>query len=211
MKSFEQIRAPFSGVITSRNVDSGALINAGSAAETGGSTPKSGLFGLLRIDMLRIRVNVPQSSFLAVRPGQVARVLVREYPGREFVGTVTQIAGAMDASSRTLVTEVRVSNREGKLIPGMYAQVKFSLLQTVSLRLPASALLSGSEGTRIAVVTAEKRIHFVSVTVGRDFGSEVEIAAGLTGGEQVILGPSDTLQEGAKVRPVVLAASGQAP
>ena len=209
LKSFEQVAAPFSGVITSRNVDTGALINAGSTGEASGATSKSGLFGLARIDALRIRVSVPQSSVQAVRLGQPAQVLVQEFPGKAFVGTVTRIAGALDPSSRTLVTEVRLPNKDGKLIPGMYAQVKFDLPQVTALRLPSSALLSGSEGTRIALVSAGNRVHYVPVKVGRDFGSEVEILTGLTAADQVIVGPSASLKEGTTVHSVVLPAPNQ--
>lgn len=201
LKSFEQVTAPFTGVITARNVDTGALINAGSAGDASGATSKSGLFGLARIDTLRIRVNVPQSSVLAVRPGQPAKVLVQEFPGKEFAGIVSRIAGAMDPASRTIVTEVTLPNRDGKLIPGMYAQVKFDLPHVVSLHLPASTLLTGAEGTRIAVVSAGNKVHYLPVKVGRDFGSEVEILSGVSGKEQVIVGPTAALKEGASVRP----------
>jgi RND family efflux transporter MFP subunit len=204
MKSFEQVSAPFSGVITSRNVDNGALINAGNTGESTGTTPRSGLFGLSRVDTLRIRVSVPQSSVRAIRPGQVARVLVQEYPDQEFVGAVTKMAGAMDPSARTLVTEVELPNKGGKLIPGMYAQIKFDLPNVVTVQVPSSALLSGIEGVRVALVTSENTVHFVVVKVGRDFGSAVEILSGLTGGEQVIAGPSDSLKEGMTVHPIAL-------
>ncbi|MCW3096315.1 MAG: family efflux transporter, subunit [Chthonomonadaceae bacterium] len=206
LKSFEQVTAPFAGVITSRNVDTGALINAGSTGDASGATSKSGLFGLARIDTLRIRVNVPQSSVLAVHPGQAAKVLVQEFPGREFVGTVTRIAGAMDSSSRTLVTEVTLPNRDGKLIPGMYAQVKFDLPHVVSVRLPASTLLSGTEGTRIALISKGNKVHYTPVKVGRDFGSEVEILTGVTAGDQVVVSPSAALKEGTTVHPIALPA-----
>ncbi len=206
LKSFEQVTAPFSGVITARNVDTGALINAGSTGDASGATSKSGLFGLARIDTLRIRINVPQSSALAVRLGQPAKVLVQEYPGKEFIGVVTQISGALDPSSRTLVTEVRLSNKDGKLIPGMYAQVKFDLPQVVSVRLPASVLLTGTEGTRVALISAGNKVHYVPVKVGRDFGSEVEILTGVPSDAQVVVGPSASLKEGTTVRPIALPA-----
>jgi len=201
LKSFEQVTAPFSGVVTSRNVDTGALINAGSTGEATGATSKSGLFGLARIDTLRIHVNVPQSSVRAVRPGQPAKVLVQEFPGKEFAGTVSRISGAMDPASRTLLTEISLPNRDGKLIPGMYAQVKFDLPQVTGLRLPASVLVTGNEGTRIAVIAAGNKVHYVPVKVGRDFGSEVEILTGVNADNHVIVGPSAALKEGTTVRP----------
>lgn len=205
LKSFEQVTAPFSGVITARNVDTGALINAGSTGDASATTSKSGLFGLARTDTLRIRVNVPQSAFLAIRAGQPAKVVVQEYPGREFAGTVSRIAGAMDPSSRTIATEVTLPNRDGKLIPGMYAQVKFDLPQATSLRLPASTLLTDSAGTKIAVVLGNK-VHFLPVKTGRDFGTEVEIASGVPADAQVVVSPSAALKEGATVHPVALPA-----
>ena len=127
LKSFERVTAPFDGVITARNVDVGALITAGSSpgasSDPASTVPHSGLFGIARTDTLRIQVNVPQSAIGNVKPGQTAHIVVQELPGRVFTGTVARMAGALDAGSRTLLTEVRVANRDNILMPGMYAQV----------------------------------------------------------------------------------------
>jgi RND family efflux transporter MFP subunit len=197
LHGFERVVAPFDGVITSRNVDTGALISPGDVA---GSGAHGGLFGIVRTDLLRIRVNVPQSVVTGIQPGQSARVLVREYPGARFQGQVVRSAGALDENSRTRQTEVRLANRDGKLLPGMYADVQFAVSADANhptFRIPAAALSVGPAGTRVVCVTAEEHAHYLPVQVGRDFGAEVEIVGGLSGKERLVLNPSDSLQEGA--------------
>ncbi len=223
---FSRITAPFDGVITARNVDVGSLINAGSGA--GGSTasggggqssqtisgsastasatpttsPGGGLFGLARTDVLRVYVSVPQTYAQLMRPGIRAELLLREHPGQLFEGTITNVSGAIDAVSRTLLTEVHIPNQTGALLPGMYTQVHFDLPKTRgSLRIPSSALAYDAQGTRVAIVTQEHKIHYVPVRVGRDFGAEIEITDGLTGQEDVVSNPTDDLVEGLKVDP----------
>ncbi len=225
---FSRITAPFAGVITARNVDVGSLVNAGSGAASGSSgtstgsttgstavqgtassststpttTPGAGLFGLARTDTLRILVSVPQTYASLMRPGLTADLFVREFPGRTFQGTIHYVAGAIDATSRTLLTEVHIPNPTNTLLPGMYVQVHFDLPKTRgSLRIPSSSLLFDAQGTRVATVTSENKIHFVPVKVGRDFGTEVEVTDGLTGKETLVTNPTDTLAEGAKVDP----------
>ncbi len=202
---FERVRAPFNGVITARNVDTGALINAGSGssstADPTSTVPHSGLFGIARTDALRVQVQVPQPFVALARQGQRARVLVQEYPGRSFDGLVAQTAGALDATSRTLLTEVRVTNRDGLLMPGMYAQVQFLGKQSrASLRIPANSLIVDGSGVRVATVGRNKHLHFQQVKVGKDFGKEVEITEGLVGNEQLVSNPTDELTEGMTVR-----------
>jgi RND family efflux transporter MFP subunit len=202
LRSFEKVVAPFDGVITSRNVDTGALINAGGSADSSSasSTPRTGLFGLARTDVLRIQVQVPQSSITAIRPGQPAKVLVREYPGRTFAGTVFQSAGALDSTSRTLLTEVHVRNPGNTLRPGMYAQVEFSTATVRPLpRIPSSTLVVDAAGIRAASVTADNKVRYLPVKVGRDFGTEIEITEGLKGNERLITDPTDDLKDGAAV------------
>jgi RND family efflux transporter MFP subunit len=203
LRSFERVVAPFSGVITARNVDDGALINAGAATSDTSTTPRTGLFGLARTDVLRILVNVPQSYVTAIRPGMPAEVLIREMPGRKFIGTVYRTSGALDASTRTLLTEVHLDNRGGQVLPGMYANVRFAAPQShPSLRVPANTLVINADGTRVAYVDPDNRLHYVPVQIGRDYGTEVEIVSGLKGDEKLVSGPGDDLKEGMTVKPV---------
>jgi RND family efflux transporter MFP subunit len=201
LRSFERVAAPFDGVITSRNVDTGALINAGgSPSGEGGSAPRGGLFGIARTDTLRIQVQVPQTFVTSIQPGQKALIAVREFPRRKFEGSVFRIAGALDSASRTQLVEVRLSNRDRALVPGMYAQVTLTPARPpATLQIPGTALLIDAQGTRVATVTEEGRVQYQKVQVGRDFGSEVEIMSGLRGGEKLVDNPSTTLAEGARV------------
>jgi RND family efflux transporter MFP subunit len=206
LRSFERVVAPFDGVITSRNVDTGALINAGGSpggeGGSGSSTPRSGLFGIARTDTLRIRIQVPQTFVTSVRPRQNAVITVREFPRRKFEGTVFRIAGALDSASRTLLTEIRLPNRDRRLVPGMYADVRLAPRGGEgSLRVPANTLILGAEGPRVAIVTRKNRVHLQSVQLGRDYGTEVEITNGLRGNEQLISNPTDNLQENTPVQP----------
>ncbi len=204
LRSFERVVAPFDGVITARNVDTGALINAGSGSTTdspASTTPHDGLFGIARTDVLRIQIYVPQTFINAIRPGQTARVLVREFPGRTFVGTVFQSAGALDSASRALLMEVRIPNPDNQLKPGMYAQVQLASTGAHALpRIASNTLVINADGTRVATVTADNKVHFVPIQVGRDFGTEVEVSAGLQGQERLIANPTDDLKEGQTVQ-----------
>ncbi len=204
LKGFEHIVAPFNGVITARNVDAGALINAGSSPSDANNpfstVPHTGLFGIARTDVLRIQVNVPESYIGNIAPGQTARILVQELPGRVFTGIIARKAGALDANSRTMLVEVHIPNPNGVLIPGMYAQVQF-MGKTGSplLRIPANTVIFDSAGTRVATVTAENKIRFLPVHVGRDFGKEVEITGGLTANDRLVENPTDDLVDGTPV------------
>jgi RND family efflux transporter MFP subunit len=197
LRSFQQVVAPFSGVITSRHVDTGALINAG-----GGTGAE--LFGIARTDVLRVTVNIPQRFVATISPGQRVNVEVREFPGRSFEGTVVRRAGALDEATRTLLTEVHLPNRSGVLLPGMYAQVRFPVAAAGAERglphIPANTLVVGADGTRVATVTPDQKIHFVPVQVGRDLGTELEITSGLTGSEHLVANPADDLAEGTTVK-----------
>jgi RND family efflux transporter MFP subunit len=198
MQSFKRITAPFSGTITARNVDSGALISAGS-----GGSNAVWLFKLAQPKTLRIFVDVPQASAASIHPGQAAKLMVRELPNQTFTGTVTRTANALDPASRTLRTEVQVPNPGLKLLPGMYAQVQFTLDHASSgLRIPANALVVRSEGTQVAMVGQGQKVHYQNVTIGRDYGTEIEIASGLVGNEQLIVNPTDDIREGTSVRAV---------
>ena len=191
LKAFSHVTAPFAGRIVARNVELGQLVNAGSA---GGP----GLFTLAQVDPLRVFVHVPQDFATSVKAGQKVSVAVREFPGRDFPGTVTRTAGALDAASRTLLVEVQLPS-QGTLLAGMYAQVTLDLSEPRPvLRLPATALQLGAHGPRVALVDEKHKLHFQPVQVGEDHGTEVEIVNGLSVEDQVVLfvpaGVSDDTQ-----------------
>jgi RND family efflux transporter MFP subunit len=197
MQSFQKVTAPFSGVITARNHDPGDLVTA--------DNPSSSreMFHLVRTDTLRVFANVPQVFSTDVKVGDKAVVYRREDPKRTFSGTITRTADALDLSTRTLLTEVQVPNPDGALRPGMYLQVKFVFERQVpTVLIPAAALSTRAEGPRLAVLDAQNRVHYRTVELGRDFGMETEVLAGIDRGETVVVNPSDDLSEGTLVEPV---------
>ncbi|WP_375393618.1 efflux RND transporter periplasmic adaptor subunit [uncultured Sphingomonas sp.] len=196
LQGFTKLAAPFGGVVTSRSTQIGQLVTAGSAAA---SMP---LFTVSDLDRIRIYVRVPQSSSGQIRQGMHASVAVPEFPGREFDATLTRTADAVDPQSGTVLIELQRANGDHALKPGAYAQVKFPLDSDASagVRLPASALVVGTRGTRVATVGAGDKAVMKTVTIGRDDGDTVEISAGLTAADQVIDNPPDSLQTGDPVR-----------
>jgi RND family efflux transporter MFP subunit len=196
LQSFQRIYAPFSGVITARNTDVGALINSGSSGGTGNE-----LFHIAQPDKLRVYVSVPQIYSQAAKPGITADLTLAEFPGRRFQGKLVRTANAIDPTSRTLLVEIAVDNPTGQLFTGSYAEVHFKLpTPTSSLILPVNTLLFRSEGLRIATVGPDQRVQLKQITLGHDFGSEVEVVAGLNGDESVIINPPDSVTEGETVR-----------
>jgi RND family efflux transporter MFP subunit len=199
LAGFERVVAPFDGVVTARNTDVGALINAGAGG------PATELFHMTATGMLRIFVAVPELYFPAMHEGAPATVTLQEYPGEVFHGRLVRTNDAINPTSRTLLVEVDVDNTEGKLLPGAYVFVHFTLPgRPQSLTVPANALLFRSEGLRVGVVR-DDRAQLVPITIGRDYGDRVEVLSGLTAADQVILNPSDSLLGGTAVR---LAESG---
>lgn len=195
LQSFEKVTAPFDGVITVRNVDTGALIDAGN-----GGTPAA-LFRLAETDRLRVFVDVPQDQAADVVAGAEANLVLPQYPGRSFTGTVARTSGAIDAGSRTLRVEVDMDNPDGAVLPGAYAQVSLPLSAAQpGLSLPANALLFRPAGVQVAVVDAKGAVQLRTVTLGRDFGARVEIRSGLQGNERVIVNPGDAVSAGQVVR-----------
>src|SRR3989449_4051739 len=193
LQSFQKVYAPFDGVITVRNVDPGSLISAGSTTGT------RELFRLAQVDVLRIFVYVPQSYAPDIKPGMTAEVTVRELPGRVFQGTVTRTAGAIDAASRTLLTEVQVPNRDGTLLSGSYATVKFKTERAdPPLVVPQSALLIDGNGVRVALVDADGTLHYRPIQIGRDFGNEVEVLSGVDTTDVLAMGLSANIAEGSR-------------
>lgn len=196
LQSFQRIYAPFSGVITARNTDVGALINSGS---TGGNGNE--LFHIAQPDKLRVYVSVPQVYSQAAKPGLTADLTLAEFPGRRFQGKLVRTANAIDPTSRTLLVEIAVDNPTGQLFTGSYAEVHFKLpTPSSSLILPVNTLLFRAEGLRIATVGPDQKVQLKQITIGHDFGSEVEVVAGLTGNENVIINPPDSVIDGQTVR-----------
>ena len=196
LRGFSKIVAPFDGVITMRNADVGALINPGDS-----SNPKLALFSLAQTKTLRIQVAVPQTYFQAVRPGTKVTFSVRELPGKRFEGMIFQNAGAIDPATRTLLTEIRVPNKDRALLPGMYAQVTVESGTAIkSLRVPSNTLTVDAGGARVDVVGEDGKLHFQKIKIGRDFGPEVEVVSGLTGKEKLVSNPTDDLKDGQIVK-----------
>jgi len=197
LKGYTRIYAPFDGVITARNTDVGALIDSGAS---GGVARE--LFHLASTDRLRVFVNVPESYSRATRRGLTAELTLTEHPGRRFTATLARTAESIDVASRTLLAEFEVQNPKGELLPGAYAEVHIAMPTPASaLSLPVNALMFGSEGLRVGVVQGDV-VRIVRVTLGRDFGTEAEVASGLTGSEWVIVNPPDSLADGQTVRAV---------
>jgi RND family efflux transporter MFP subunit len=194
LQSYEKIYAPFDGIITARNTDTGALIDAGS------NSPSKELFHLAAIGTLRVYVAVPEPYSSAAQSGATASLTLDEFPGEFFHGRLVRNANAIDLSSRTLLVEVDVDNPAGRLLPGAYTSVHLSLPSTVqSVTAPANTLLFRKEGLRTAVVR-NSHAQLVPVTIGRDYGETVEILSGLRPTDEVIVDPSDSLISGTVVR-----------
>jgi RND family efflux transporter MFP subunit len=196
LQAFQKITAPFPGVITARNVDPGDLISADTPSTT------RELFHLMRTDVLRVFVNVPQVFATGIRVGQNAAVYLRDDPARQFPGKVTRTADALDPTTRTLLTEVDVPNPDNVLRPGMYLQVKFVFDRNVApVLIPAAALATRTGAPRVAVLDGQKRVQYRTVQLGRDFGAEIAVIAGLTAGETIVVHPGDDLPAGTVVDP----------
>ncbi|MBX9964927.1 MAG: efflux RND transporter periplasmic adaptor subunit [Burkholderiales bacterium] len=196
LQSFKRLTAPFDGVITARNTDIGALVDAGS------STPSRELFHLASTQRMRVYVNVPQAYAAEAVPGVEAELTLAEYPGRRFKGSLVRNTQAIDTASRTLLAEVEVPNPTGELLPGAYAEVHLKLgVSNRALLLPVNALLFRPEGVMVALVKQE-RTELVKIALGRDFGTEVEVVSGLAPTDDIVINPSDSLISGVSVRVV---------
>jgi RND family efflux transporter MFP subunit len=196
LQSFQRIYAPFDGIITARNIDVGALIDAGSS---GG--PARELFHLASIRKLRVYVNVPQTYSQAARPGLSADLVLREFPGRRFSGTLASNANAIDQSTRTLLAQFEVQNPNGELLPGAYAELHLKIpSQNPSFLLPVNTLLFRSEGLRIVAVGPDSKAVLMPIILGRDFGNDVEVVSGLNGDERIVVDPPDSVVPGESLR-----------
>jgi multidrug efflux pump subunit AcrA (membrane-fusion protein) len=239
LQSYEQVRAPFAGVITERDVDEGALISAqgmssgggasapmGQSSSSGGTTqagqsnnggssgnassaatsaqsPGQGgpLFGIAQVQRLRILVSVPEGYATAIHVGQKAPIAVQEYPGAPLFAEVTRTADSIDSNTRTMLTELQIDNTQGKLISGMYAVVTFPPAPGVKspLLVTGDAIAIRHDQSQIATVDNGK-IHFVPVTIGRDFGTQVEILTGLKAGDVIVTDVTDDVVDGTAVQ-----------
>ncbi len=195
LQGFKEIVAPFGGTISARNIDVGTLVTAGTG---NAGTP---LFRIVQSDPLRVYVYAPQENAPSIHEGLKAKILVQEFPGQNFDGSVTRTAGALDPQSRTMQVEVQVPNHEGRLYAGMYGQVKFLLAdENAPIVVPANAFLFRTEGPQVATVDGDNHIHWQNIHVGRDFGTNLEVLDGLTENTKVVINPADDLHEGTQVQ-----------
>jgi len=202
LAGYKKITVPFDGTVTARDTDVGALINAG-----GGGTP---MFVISDTSKLRLYVNVPQNYVPEIRIGAKAVVTVPEYPNRNFQATVEASSQAVDVNSGTTRMQLGLDNAKGELMPGGYASVKLGLQRdSVPLHIPASALIFNQNGLRVATVAAGDKVRFKTVTIARDLGREIEIGAGLSADDRVIVAPPDGIADGDQVH--VAGGAGKAP
>ena len=201
MESFKRVLAPFDGVVTQRNTDIGALINAG-------QSPGAALFHVADTHRLRINVSVPQPYASSIQPGMSADLVFAEHPDKRYPATVAFTAQALDPASRTLQVELQVENPRHELFPGAYAEVHFNLAAAApTLRLPANALLFRAQGLLVAAVGGDHRVRLKRITQGRDFGSSIEVLDGIDPADDIVLNPPDSIADGALVR--VVAEAGE--
>jgi len=187
-KGFATVTAPFAGTITTRTIDRGSLVT------DNGTTA---MFTLDATDPVRIYIDVPQSVAPSIRVGSEAKLSVREYGAREFVGKITRSAGALDPEMHIMQTEIQVPNPDGALIPGMYVQASLTLpVPHRVLEIPATALYNDANGLRVATADAQNRVHYVPITIERDTGAALWVATGLTGDERIVKIAVPTLAEG---------------
>jgi RND family efflux transporter MFP subunit len=191
IQSYLTVRAPFAGVITVRNIDTGVLVNEGNTL----------LYRVAQTDRLRTYVNVPQSESDSVRIGQQATLTIADLGDRKFSATVARTANALDPATRTLLVELQVGNSAGVLLPGMYAQVDFSIPRlNPPLVIPGDTLVVRSAGPQVGVIAADGAVHFQNIELGRDFGDRLEVLSGLEEGQHLVVNPGDAIQEGVKVK-----------
>ncbi len=193
LESFKNVYAPFTGVLTRRNVDPGALINAGAGGQA--------LFAMAQVDTLRVFTSVPQAYAPYVKVGGKATITLQELPGQKFAAVVARTAEAIDPATRTLLTEVDVPNKDGRLLPGSFGEVHFAVGSNVQkLTVPVNAMLFRAEGPRVAVVGANGKIELRPLNIGKDYGSSLEVLGGLAESDEIVINPPDSLEDGQPVR-----------
>jgi RND family efflux transporter MFP subunit len=191
LESFKNVYSPFSGVLTKRNVDPGALINAGANGKE--------MFDIAQVDPLRVFVSVPQAYANNIHVGMPANVTLQEFPNQKFQGKVTHTADAIDPTTRTLLTEVDVPNPKGTLLPGSFGQVHFAVKSGVErVTIPVNAMLFRSEGPQVAVVENNK-VQLRPISIGRDYGASLEVLGGITANDRIVINPADSIEDGQQV------------
>jgi RND family efflux transporter MFP subunit len=194
LESFKRVVAPFDGVVTARNTDIGALINAGQSAGTE-------LFRVADTHKLRIYVQVPEAYAAATTPGLPAELRFAEHPGKTYAAQTVRTANALDPNLRTLQVELELDNTQREILPGAYAEVHFKMAADAqTLRLPSNTVLFRAAGLQVATVDAQNRIKLKSIVQGRDFGTSIEVLGGLEPGDSVVINPPDSITDGSPVR-----------
>lgn len=198
LEGFKKVYAPFSGVLTRRNVDPGALINAG--AQASGRE----LFDIARVDPLRVYTSVPQAYAPSIKVGSNTYVTLQEFPGQKFSAKIARTAESIDTNTRTLLTEVDVPNKDGRLLPGSFGEVHFAVGSNVNkVTVPVNAMLFRAQGAQVAVVGADKKVQLRPINIGKDYGTSLEVLDGVTVNDQVVINPPDSLEEGQVVNVAV--------
>lgn len=202
LQGYRQVRAPFAGTITMRNVDTGALISAGQTL----------LFRIAQSGALRTFVNVPQTYAADVKPGLKARITITDLPGKVFEGTVARASSALDSASRTLLTEIQLANPGGQLLPGMYGTAVIEARRsTRPLIIPGDTLMVRPQGPTVVQIGEDQKAHYRRVVLGRDFGKSLEVLSGLEEGVWLVANPSDAVREGLAVKAVKMKEEGDKP
>jgi RND family efflux transporter MFP subunit len=204
LKRYTRLVAPFDGVVTARNTDVGALVNAGATASSG-----SELFVVSDLRRLRVYVQVPQRQVAAIHPGSTARVSVPERPGGAYQARVESLAQAINAGSGTMLVQLAVENPKGELLPGAFATVRFdqAAMADDAVAIPPGALIMGRHGAQVAVLDAGNRVRIKKVTIARDYGNVIQLGAGVSKADRIIDSPPDGLADGDQVK---VAAAAQA-
>ncbi len=204
LEGFKKVYAPFSGVLTKRNVDPGALINAGAGAAG------RELFDIARVDPLRVYTSVPQAYAPYIKVGATTTVTLQEFPGQKFSARIARTAESIDPNTRTLLTEVDVPNKDGRLLPGSFGEVHFAVGSNVDkVTIPVNAMLFRSEGARLAVIGSDNKVQLRPINIGKDYGATLEILGGVTTNEQVVINPPDSLEDGQVVNVAAPSQKGQ--
>ncbi len=191
LEGFKEVYAPFDGVLTRRNVDPGALINAGAGAAG------RELFDLARVDPLRVFTSVPQAYAPYIKVGAKTAVTLQEFPGQEFVAVIARTAESIDPTTRTLLTEVDVPNKDGRLLPGSFGEVHFKVGNNVNkVTVPVNAMLFRAQNAQVAVIGADNKVQLRAINIGRDYGTSLEILGGVAASDRIVVNPPDSLENG---------------
>ena len=204
LEGFKRVYSPFSGVLTKRNVDPGALINAGA-----GATGRE-LFDIARVDPLRVYTSVPQAYMPYIKVGANTTVTLQEYPGQKFLGKIARTAESIDPNTRTLLTEVDVPNKDQKLLPGSFGEVHFAIGSNVNkVTVPVNAMLFRAQGAQVAVIGSDNKVQLKPINIGKDYGATLEVLGGVSIQDQIVINPSDSLEDGQQVNLAAAPSPGQ--